>query len=59
LWNFGEIQIPVSGFGRGGGRNFCARVGVNSARSLDTNPRDVFTDSPPFMASDAFTLNPV
>jgi dienelactone hydrolase len=58
LWNFGEIQFPVSGFGRGGGRNCCDRVGVNSIRSLDTNPRDGFTDSPPFMASDAFTLNP-
>jgi dienelactone hydrolase len=58
LWNFGEIQFPVSGFGRGGGRNFCDRVGVNSIRSLDTNPQDGFTDSPPFMASDAFTLKP-
>jgi dienelactone hydrolase len=58
LWNFGETQFPLNGFGRGGGRNFCNRVGVNSVRSLDTHPRDGFTDSPPFMASDAFTLKP-
>ena len=56
LWNMGELQFPTGGFGRGGGRNFCDRVGVNSVRSLDTNPQDGFTDSPPFMATDAFTL---
>jgi hypothetical protein len=58
LWNSGEIQFPASGFGRGGGRNFCNRVGINSVRSLDANPPDGFTDSPPFMASDIFTLKP-
>jgi len=58
LWNFGETQFPLNGFGRGGARNFCDRVGVHSVHSLDTNPRDGFTDSPPFMASDAFTLKP-
>jgi hypothetical protein len=46
------------GFGTGSGRNFCDRVGVDSIRSLDTNPQDGFTDSPPFMATDAFTLQP-
>jgi acetyl esterase/lipase len=58
LWNMGELSFPVLGFGAGSGRNFCDRVGVNSIRSLDTNPRDGFTDSPPFMATDAFTLIP-
>jgi dienelactone hydrolase len=58
LWNQGEILFPALGFGNGGGRNFCNRVGVNSVRSLDTNPQDGFTDSPPFMATDAFTLQP-
>jgi hypothetical protein len=33
--------------------------GVNSIRPLDASPRDGFTDSPPFMSTDAFTLNPV
>ena len=36
----------------------CTRVGVTSVRSLDTNPEDGFTDSPPFTASDAYTLQP-
>jgi hypothetical protein len=58
LWNQGEILFPAVGFGAGGGRNFCDRVGVNSIRSLDINPRDGFTDSPPFVATDAFTLQP-
>lgn len=58
LWNQGEILFPALGYGAGSGRNFCDRVGVNSVRSLDTNPRDGFTDSPPFMATDAFTLRP-
>lgn len=58
LWNQGEILFPAVGFGGGGGRNICDRVGVNSIRSLDTNPQDGFTDSPPFMATDAFTLQP-
>ena len=58
LWNQGEILFPALGYGAGSGRNFCDRVGVNSVRSLDTNPPDGFTDSPPFMATDAFTLQP-
>jgi hypothetical protein len=58
LWNQGEILFPAVGFGAGGGRNFCDRVGVNSIRSLDINPQDGFTDSPPFAATDAFTLQP-
>ena len=57
LWNQGEIVFPQVGYGAGGGRNFCNRVGVNSIRSLDLNG-DGFTDSPPFMATDAFTLAP-
>jgi hypothetical protein len=58
LWNQGATLFPVLGFGAGSGRNFCQRVGVNSVRSLDTNPQDGFTDSPPFMSTDAFTLQP-
>jgi len=55
LWNQGEILFPGFGYGLGSGRNFCNRVGVNSIRSLDAN-NDGFTDSPPFIAPDAFTL---
>jgi FtsP/CotA-like multicopper oxidase with cupredoxin domain len=58
LWNQGEILFPAVGIGAGGGRNFCDRVGVVSVRSLDIYPQDGFTDSPPFMATDAFTLQP-
>ena len=58
LWNMGEILFPALGFGAGSGRNFCDRVGVLSIRSLDVDPQDGFTDSPPFMATDAFTLQP-
>jgi predicted dienelactone hydrolase len=60
LWNQGEIIFPVLGFGAGSGRNFCQRVGVNSVRSLDTDPQDGFTDSPPFLPGgiDPFTLQP-
>jgi hypothetical protein len=54
----GQTLFPVLGFGAGSGRNICTRVGVNSVRSLDINPQDGFTDSPPFMATDAFTLQP-
>jgi hypothetical protein len=54
-WNMGEITSPTSP-GFGGGRNFCTQVGVNSKASLDTNPADGVTDSPPFMATDAFTF---
>jgi hypothetical protein len=54
-WNMGEITSPTSP-GFGGGRNFCTQVGVNSIRSLDTNPADGVTDSPPFTATDAFTF---
>ena len=54
-WNMGEITSPTSP-GFGGGRNFCTRVGVNSIASLDTNPTDGVTDSPPFTATDAFTF---
>lgn len=57
LWNFGEILFPQLGHGAGSGRNFCNRVGVNSIRSLDAD-QDGYTDSPPFMATDAFTLQP-
>jgi hypothetical protein len=57
LWNFGEILFPVLGHGTGSGRNFCTRVGVDSIRSFDAD-QDGFTDSPPFMASDNFTLQP-
>jgi hypothetical protein len=52
-WRFGETQFPTAGPGFGGARNVCNRVGVDSVRSLDTNPEDGFTDEPPFMASDA------
>jgi dienelactone hydrolase len=58
LWNMGETVFPLVGLGFGSGRNFCDRVGIDSIRSLDTNPQDGFTDSPPFMATDAFTLQP-
>ncbi len=54
-WNMGEITSPTT-TGFGGGRNFCERVGVSSVASLDTSPADGFTDSPPFAATDAFTL---
>ncbi len=55
-WNMGEITSPtVAGFG--GGRNFCTEVGVHSSVSLDVNPTDGLTDSPPFTATDAFTLD--
>jgi len=58
-WRFGEIQFPAVGPGFGGARNMCNRIGVDSVRSLDTSPVDGFTDSPPFMASDApFTIAP-
>ena len=59
LWNMGQILFPILGRGTGSGRNFCNRIGVNSVRSLDAIPRDEFTDSPPFLSTDAFTLNPV
>jgi hypothetical protein len=56
-WNWGEILFPLLGRGVGGGRNMCDRVGVNSVRSLDLD-QDGFTDSPPFMATDAFVQQP-
>jgi predicted dienelactone hydrolase len=59
LWNMGQILFPILGSGTGSGRNFCNRVGVNSIRSLDENPQDGFTDSPPFLSTDAVTLHPV
>lgn len=59
LWNMGEILFALLGPGAGSGRNFCNRVGVNSIRSLDVAPEDGFTDSPPFVSTDAFTLHPV
>ena len=58
-WNMGQVLFALLGPGAGSGRNFCDRVGVNSSRSLDTNPQDGFTDSPPFLPTDAVTLNPV
>ena len=59
LWNMGQILFGLLGPGAGSGRNFCDRVGVDSIRSLDANPQDGFTDSPPFLSTDAVTLNPV
>ena len=59
LWNMGQILFALLGPGAGSGRNFCNRVGVNSIRSLDEMPQDGFTDSPPFLSTDAVTLNPV
>ena len=59
LWNMGQILFGLLGPGAGSGRNFCNRVGVNSTRSLDAMPRNGFTDSPPFLSIDAFTLKPV
>ena len=59
LWNMGQILFALLGPGGGSGRNFCNRVGVNSIRSLDAIPQDGFTDSPPFVSTDAFTPNPV
>ena len=59
LWNMGQILFGLLGPGAGSGRNFCDRVGVNSIRSLDASPQDGFTDSPPFLPTDAVTLNPV
>jgi hypothetical protein len=56
-WNWGQILFPVLGPGAGSGRNICDRVGVNSVRSLDLD-QDGFTDSPPFMATDAFVTQP-
>jgi dienelactone hydrolase len=59
LWNMGQILFGLLGPGAGSGRNFCTRVGVDSIRSLDANPQDGFTDAPPFLPTDAVTLNPV
>ena len=59
FWNFGQILFALLGPGAGSGRNFCPRVGVDSIRSLDASPQDGFTDSPPFLPTDAVTLNPV
>jgi hypothetical protein len=59
LWNMGQILFGLLGPGAGSGRNFCNRVGVNSSRSLDASPQDGFTDSPPFLPTDAVTLSPV
>jgi hypothetical protein len=59
LWNMGQILFALLGPGGGSGRNFCDRVGVDSTRSLDAMPQDGFTDSPPFLSTDAVTLNPV
>ena len=59
LWNMGQILFALLGPGTGSGRNFCTRVGVNSIRSLDAMPQDGFTDAPPFLSIDAFTLQPV
>jgi predicted dienelactone hydrolase len=59
LWNVGQILFGLLGPGAGSGRNFCNRAGVDSIRSLDANPQDGFTDSPPFLPTDAVTLNPV
>lgn len=59
LWNMGEILFALLGPGAGSGRNFCDRVGVNSTRSLDEMPEDGLTDSPPFLSTDAVTLDPV
>ena len=59
LWNMGQILFALLGPGAGSGRNFCDRVGVTSTRSLDAIPQDGFTDSPPFLPTDAVTLNPV
>jgi hypothetical protein len=56
-WNLNEVLFAQLGPGAGGGRNFADRVGVNSVRSLDLD-QDGFTDSPPFMATDAFVLEP-
>jgi hypothetical protein len=58
LWNQGEILFSAVGIGGGSGRNFCTRVGVSSIRSLDTNPQDGFTDSPPFVVDDPFNVGP-
>jgi predicted dienelactone hydrolase len=58
-WNMGQILFALLGPGAGSGRNFCDRVGVNSTRSLDAIPQDGFTDSPPFLPTDGFTLDPV
>ncbi len=54
-WNMGEITSPTSP-GFGSGRNFCTQVGVNSIASLDSNPADGVTDSPPLTPTDAFTF---
>jgi dienelactone hydrolase len=58
-WNMGQTLFALLGPGAGSGRNFCNRVGVDSIRSLDANPQDGFTDSPPFLPTDAVTPNPV
>jgi hypothetical protein len=57
LWNMGEIVFSALGPGGGSGRNMWDHVGVNSIRSLDLD-QDGFTDSPPFMATDAFLPRP-
>lgn len=57
-WNFGVAQFPITGYGFGGARNICNRIGVSSVRSLDVDPLDGFTDSPPFMARDEVTPAP-
>jgi hypothetical protein len=51
-WNFATVQYTNLGSGVGGGRNFCNRVGVDSAvLPLDAND-DGFTDSPPYVGID-------
>jgi predicted dienelactone hydrolase len=58
-WNIGQILFGLLGPGTGSGRNFCNRTGVDSVRPLDASPQDGFTDSPPFLSTDGFTLTPV
>jgi len=51
-WNFAMLQYAALGSGVGGGRNFCNRVGVDSAvLPLDADD-DGYTDSPPYLGID-------
>jgi dienelactone hydrolase len=51
-WNMGQTQFSNNGPGFGGGRNVCHQTGVHSVRSLDVNPMDGETDSPPLLPVD-------
>jgi hypothetical protein len=57
LWNIGQTSSRFSAPAPEAAT--FATVSAWSVRSLDVIPQDRFTDSPPFLSTDAFTLNPV